>query len=100
VTRPGGLRTAEKGERRSCSVPLGRNGPHGQPRIMVTAGEHGSNRAATRGRRCRLRLSGAIVGDADLRLAWACGRRRRGLLRRLARRKLGAREWKDPVGTR
>jgi hypothetical protein len=100
VTRPGGLRTAKKGERRSCSVPLGRNGPHGQPRIMVAAGEYGSNRTATRGRRCRLRLSGAIVGDADLRLAWACGRRRRGLLRRLARRKPGAREWKDPVGTR
>jgi hypothetical protein len=69
VARPGGLRTVEKGERRSCSVPLGRNSPHGQPRIMVTAGEHGSNRAATRGRRCRLRLSGAIVGDADLNLA-------------------------------
>jgi hypothetical protein len=52
-----------------------RDSLHGQRRLMVTAGEHTIKCAATRGRRCRLRLSGAGVEGVGPTVAWASGRR-------------------------
>jgi hypothetical protein len=67
---------------------------------MVAAGERGSNCATTRGRKCRLRLSGTVVEEVELTVVWACGRSEQQRKRWSGRREPNAREWKDPVGTR